>query len=250
MRMRGLKALLRRTAPGKLVKTRKYCCYRAIGATNRPVGPKLKGVARRIGETLWSSGEPPSKATWRGGAWQGQGGGLRRGKAVDSQITRMVRAGPKARRLTRCLKLTSIFFAALEHHGLAPVDAQRVVVDCERGLGTAVDVVCTRGDELVLLELKTGYDGDRSAAATTSRGTCHMRGPLRRAKDSTLHRHMAQLAATVELFKAEGGTARALRVKGIKGVSGMLLYICDDGAELHELPYWWEKRGVAILDAL
>ena len=248
--MRGLKTLLRRTSPGKLVKAKKYTCYRAINGNGRPVGPKLKGVSRRIGETLWSKGELPTKTTWRGGAWKGEGGGLRRGKAVDSQITRMLRAGPKARKTAKQLKLTSLFFAALAHHRLEPIDAQRVVMDRKRGLATAVDVVCLHDDQLVLVELKTGYDGDRSAAAQSGRGTCRMKGPLRRAADSALHRHLAQLAATTELFKAEAGTARALRVKGIQRVTGALLYISDDGAELHELPFWWEKRGSAILDAL
>ena len=45
---RGIKAMLKRTAMGKLVKARGYTCYRRIGANNRPTGPKLGGVAKRL----------------------------------------------------------------------------------------------------------------------------------------------------------------------------------------------------------
>ena len=40
---RGIKAMLKRTALGKLVKARGYTCYRRIGTNNRPTGPKLGG---------------------------------------------------------------------------------------------------------------------------------------------------------------------------------------------------------------
>lgn len=254
MPTRGIRALLRRTAPGKLVRSRRGTAYRRLGSSGRPVGARLRGVARLIGETLWSSGElprgPAGAAAARGPAWRGPGGGMRRGRAVDGQISKLVRAGPKARKLTRPLKLTSMFFAALDRHGLEPVDAQRVVVDAQRGLGTAIDVVCQRGDEIVLVELKCGYDGDRSAPAVSPRGSCRMRHPLQKAVDSALHRHLAQLAATKQMFDAEENTSKLLSEKGIERVVGALLYISDEGSELHELPKWWERRGDLILQAI
>ena len=77
-----------------------------------------------------------------------------------------------------------------------------------------------------------------------------MGAPLGKAVDCALHRHLAQLAATVVLFKAETGTLRALAAKGVTRVSGVLLYVNDDATEVHELPDWWERRGAKILEAI
>ena len=90
----------------------------------------------------------------------------------------------------------------------------------QRGIGTAADVVCTRGEhELVLVELKTGYRGDRSAPVRNVAGVAiKMNAPLTTARDSALHRHLAQLAATRALFLQEDATIRALKNKGVTRV--------------------------------
>ena len=83
------------------------------------------------------------------------------------------------------------------------------MLDASKGLGTAVDVVCTRGaDELVLLELKCGFPGNRSDPAVPR---AMMGAPLGKAVDCACTGTCAQLAATVALFKGEAGTLRALR---------------------------------------
>lgn len=173
---RGVKALIKRTAVGKLVRAKKYTCYRAIGPSGRPVGPKLRGVARRLADVVWSTGTipMPASAGFRGTTWRGAGGGLRRGKAVDAQVSRLAKASARTRLGARMLKLTRLTFVALQHHGLTPIEAQRVVIDRRRNLGTAIDVVCQRGaSELVLVELKSGYGGDRATPAQRpGKGTC------------------------------------------------------------------------------
>ena len=145
-------------------------------------------------------------------------------------------------------------FNALEYHHLEPIEAQRVVLDERRRLATAVDVMCynkDRVDELVLVELKTGFPGDRSLPARDSRGEAiRMRSPLTTARDCFLHRHLAQLAATRELFVRESKTMKALHKKGVTRVVGMLLYVTPSASEIHRLPTWWSKRGERILDHL
>ena len=146
------------------------------------------------------------------------------------------------------LKLTRLTFAALRYHGLEPVEAQRVALDAGRGLGTAADVVCTRGaDELVLVELKCGFPGNRSDPAVPR---AMMGGPLRKAVDCALHRHLAQLAATRALFLQEDATISALKKKGVTRVVGLLLYVTPMASEIHALPDWWSRRGTALLDRL
>ena len=135
-------------------------------------------------------------------------------------------------------------FAALEHHKLEPVDAQRCVADAKRKLGTACDIVAQRSDdELVFVELKCGYPGTTKKRALARA----MKAPLQRARDTHLHRHFAQLAATLALFEAETGTQKALEAKGIARVSAVLLYVDDTESTLFELPEWWRRRGDSLL---
>tara|TARA_B110000858_G_scaffold197583_1_gene259796 strand:+ start:10229 stop:10810 length:582 start_codon:yes stop_codon:yes gene_type:complete len=188
----------------------------------------------------------PSSCSWRGGAWQGKGGGLRRGKAVDSQVSRLANVSAVVRKKSKMLKLTRLTFNALAYHNLVPISSQRVVIDSHRRLGTAADVVCVRGNhELVLVELKTGFGGDRTRGAGT-----FMQFPLAKAKDCNINRHFAQLSATMHLFKREVETLSKLRSEGIDKVSGCVLYVDGDLTEKFDLPSWWEKRGEKILNRI
>ena len=72
--MRGVKALIKSSAPGKLVKRGKFACFRARTASNRPTGPKLRGITKLLTKKLYSSATPPSTGSWRGGAWRGGAG--------------------------------------------------------------------------------------------------------------------------------------------------------------------------------
>tara|TARA_B100000809_G_scaffold224161_1_gene234138 strand:- start:372 stop:1109 length:738 start_codon:yes stop_codon:yes gene_type:complete len=244
--MRGVRALLKRTAPGKLSKSGKFACFRARTADNRATGPKLRGITKLLTQRLYSSVTLPSTTSWRGGAWNGAGGGLRRGKAVDAQVSRLANVSATARKQSKMLKLTRLAFNALAYHDLVPVGSQRVVIDTLRGIGTAADVVCTRGEhELVLVELKTGFGGDRTRSAGT-----FMQTPLKNAKDSNINRHFAQLAVTLHLFKSEEQTIAKLRTKGIDQVTGCVLYVDADMSEMFELPAWWERRAARIAERI
>ena len=256
--VRGLKSLITKTSPGKLVKAKQYTCYRATTEAGRPRGAKLRGVARLLEAHVFSSGELPKQTDggpsgYAGGKFWG-GNGFKRGAAVDAQVSRLSKASASARRGARKLQLTSHVFDALAYHKLEPIEAQRVVLDERRGLATAVDIVCVnkeRADELVLVELKTGYRGDRSAPVRNVAGVAiKMQPPLTTARDSALHRHLAQLAATHALFLQEDATLRALKKKGVTRVVGLLLYITPTASEVHHLQDWWCRRGTALLDRL
>ena len=74
-----------------------------------------------------------------------------------------------------------------------------------------------------------------------------MKAPLEKAKDCHLHRHFAQLSATLALLEAEKGTLKALKAKGVARVSGALLYVDDTESTLFELPGWFRRRGDELL---
>tara|TARA_B110000259_G_scaffold187549_1_gene242181 strand:+ start:252 stop:914 length:663 start_codon:yes stop_codon:yes gene_type:complete len=211
--------------------------------TGRPEGPKLRGITKLLSNRVYSAAPLPSVSTWRGGAWAGAEGGLRRGRAVDSQVSRLANLGVLARRGARMLKLTRLAFDALAQHNLVPVGSQRVVIDKARRLGTAIDVVCTRGaHELVIVELKCGFSGSRALGSGAM-----FQPPFRKAKDCALHRHFAQLSATLHLFEREEATLAKLATKGVDTVSAVLLYVDNAASEKFELPMWWRKRGGPLL---
>ena len=247
-----LKAALKQTSPGKLVRTKAYTAFRAIDKkSRRPVGPKLQGVARLLSEKIWSSGRMPASAhgsDFRGSHWKGEKGGLNRGKAVDAQVSRLVNAG--SWRKAKLLRMSRFVFSALDQHGIDPISAQRVVLDASKRLATAADIVGLRGNDLVLVELKTGCSGDKLQPALKGNTKCYMASPCSQAYDTVLHRHLAQLSATLALFTSETTTLNHLKSIGIGSVQAALLYVSENGSELHALDPWWIKRGKKLLDAI
>ena len=230
-----LKSALRK-APVRLRKRGGFLCFRSETRT-------FKGLTKRLAQ-LHSGAEPPSETEWRG-AWQGTGGGRRRGTAVDRQLTKAINDGGVA-----SYTLTRTILAAFKHHGLRAVLAQRGVCDEETGVATAVDVICRDGTDLVLVEVKCGYPGDRTKPAEARGGPAMMKAPLARAKDCHVNRHFAQLAATLACFLNETETLTRLQTEGVKCIRACVLYADTWGSEVFPLPDWWQRRGRKILQAL
>ena len=253
---RGIKAFLQQTAPGKLTKG-KFTGYRAVDAHGAFEGPTLKGITKRLHAKLYSAGELDDSAVssteWTPGAWQGSNGGLRRGKAVDTQTSRLASASESARRKASKFKFTTLAFSALAHAGLEPIIGQRVVLSRTHGIATAADMVCyhAASNALVVVELKCGFSGNRTLAATVHQTPQRMQAPCTGASDCVLHRHLAQLTVTRHLLATEPRLASQLKTKfGISQIRGSLLYVCDRDTQLHELGEWWQKRGAALVKVL
>lgn len=252
MAPRGVRVALQKTAPARATRSRSGVCFR-VGKDKR-AGVRLRGVTKPLQNIIWSKGSLPAKAIYgdekKGGNWKGAAGGSRRGSAVDAQVCRLASLSEARRRDARKLKLVDLVFRALHAHGIAPVMGQRVVCDQPRGLATAVDVVGSRGDALVLIELKCGYSGDRCLSAKIGGTNAKMNTPFRSANDTILHRHLAQLTATSAMFLKEISTLERLSALGLKRVESVLLYATNDDVEVHFLNDWWFKRGERLLEAL
>ena len=254
MAPRGLKKLLQSSAPGKFCRG-KIQGYRATDDEGKYTGPTLSGITKRLAERIHSKGEINlgGTGTWTPDAWRGPDGGRRRGSAVDYQVSRLAALSGKARMQAQKYKYTSLAFAALENAGFEPLLGQRVVLSAQRGLATAADMVCYCKDRnsLVVLELKCGFVGDRTRAAVHNRQTQRMASPCSTALDSTLHRHLAQLTVTRQLFAEETALRKQLKTDfDISDIEGALLYINDEDMQLHSLPSWWMRRGKALLSVL
>jgi len=253
MAPRGLKKFVTDSAPGKLRGKRGFC---AVDADGKYTGSMLRGVTKRLTERLYSRGELDTAALesteWMPTAWRGNSGGLRRGKAVDSQVSRLASASETARKNAGKFKFTSHCFSALAMAGLEPLMGQRVVLNKTLRIATAADVVCFRKSDnaLVIVELKCGFSGSRTLPAALQRKPQALNAPMATASDCILHRHLAQLTATWSLLANEAGFVKGLKDFGVTKLAGALLYVCDRDTELHELGVWWQRRGRALCTLL
>ena len=128
---------------------------------------------------------------------------------MDAQLTRLVNAGPAAmKNAQHVYNLTKMALAAFAEQNLEPVFAQRAV--CSARVGTAADLIayCPETNQIVVVELKCGHDHGRRAPAEKGGLPCKMKGPLKAALDTVLHRHLAQLTVTREMLIREAETMR------------------------------------------
>lgn len=241
---RGLKTFLKKPNV-KLAGSGKFKGYVRVNADGS-TGRKLKGITKALSKHIFSDGSLP----WGSGArlgWRGQGGGRRRGSAVDAQLSRIVNAGSKT---PAKFRLTRMAVGALKKVGLEPVVAQRGVASGK--LGTAADLLCFHKTDqsVVVVEVKCGFS-ERHAPATKDGRRCKLRAPLSQVVDTALHRHFAQVAATREMLLRDKAVVDKLKELGLGPELGALvLYLDDEQAELFELPEWWARRGAKLLKAL
>lgn len=247
MAPRGVKKILEDTAPCKLTGTG---LKRRFQTTN---GTCLRGVTKRLEAVTFSDGAFPAAALRSdppvGGHWRGTGGGRRRGRAVDAQVSRLAGCSSNKRASSRMLVLTRMIFAALDSRGLEPIIGQRGVCCEAYRIGTAADIVCydRTTSNLVIVELKCGHNGWRTAAAMLSGKCCTMKGALEKAPDTTINRHLAQLAVTHYLFCNEKRTVAKLGNLGITGIGGLLMYANDCGVDVYDLVPWWMSKAPSVL---
>ena len=244
---RGLKKFLKESSVVRLGKVGGFKAFKSES------GRVFSGITKKLNEKLYSKGyinyhcgasDRQTKPGWKGSSFK-------RGKAVDSQVSRLASAS-KARQKKAPLIYSRHAFSALEKAGLEPICGQRGVCDEVLGLATACDLVCWKDSskQLVVVELKTGFHADRCLPARHNGKPCRMSSPCQKAMDNTLNRHLAQLACTHSLLNSEAGLLKSLAKFGVEGIDGVLLYVDDSATELHPLAPYWSKRGKAILRIL
>lgn len=255
MAPRGLKKLLKDSTPCRLVGSGHRRRFEVV-ERGQLTGKRLRGVTKRLSSCIFSDGELPRHAKASdapaGGHWRGPDGGRRRGSAVDAQVSRLAGVSAEKRFSSKMLNLTRNVFAALSTRGLEPVMGQRAVCSAKHHIGTAADIVCYEAakNQLVVIELKCGCAGSRTSAAVQNGKACKMNGPLHKAADNVINRHLSQLAVTHHLLTSEKKTMQNLGNMGVDSVDGLLMYANDDGVDIYTLADWWKARAPAILDAM
>ena len=189
--------------------------------------------------------------------WRGRMAGFRRGSDIDRELTQVANARVGKMKSLRSLhRLTRLAIAAIHADGMRIVSAQQPVSSMHRRVATAVDLLCIRpldhdrGQfELILVEVKTGYENHRMNSQSAS--PQHMNMPLQMVEDSWCHRHMAQIATTWRLFIDHTELVDELNQQlNVTEISGMVLYLTEKDVEAIPLPEWWGRMSEEILNVL
>lgn len=183
-----------------------------------------RSIVRYIGRTRY---DPFAKPPWMGGG----------GTAGERSVPVHAR----------------LLLSALYKEGLLPVVGQFAVAARANRVATAADLLAmdSRDGSLVVVELKCGYAGERDAAAFDGN---NMHPPLASLPDTVRNRHLAQLAATVELVRQDESIqsihSQMTTMDGTpapRAVRGILLHATVDRVEVSWLSDNWLARGRLIL---
>lgn len=178
--------------------------------------------------------------------------GFRRGIFIDKQLSKIANSQTrKVKRPNTLHRISKLVLAALATDGIELVCAQTPVSLPSHKVASAVDFIGIRrcdddpsAYELILIELKTGYDQDRTAASTNN----HMQHPFTLIEDTWCNRHLAQLACTWRMFVKNTPMINELYGQcAIRDISGMLLYATERDIEAVPLPKYWAHIATPIL---
>ena len=253
---RGLKKILKTSQSVKLVGSGRFRGFQLLKA-GKPTNVKLSGLTKKLDSKIFSSGSSFPSHAIRGSekkiGWRGKSGGRRRGSAVDAQLSKCVNSG-KLTPQKGFYSLTKLILIALSESGLVPVLAQRGCSSVSSRVATASDLICynSKTSKLTIVELKCGFSGSRTTASQIHGKPCHMNAPVESAPDCFLNRHMAQLAATIQLTQSETKMLEKVASLGVdtSSLEGILLYANEDACDLIPIPEWWMKRAPRLVRAL
>lgn len=216
------------------------------GFKDELTGERVRGITELLKRVFWPTyryrratanvPRAPRDAAPTGGP-RGKRAGCRRGSAVDREVCACVNRGiaptqPFAKKVLR----------ALEVAGMHPVKAQVHVADAAVGLGTGVDLVCSRGEgaarKLVIVELKVGWEREQTYDAADGK----MRGCLADLPNSPRYQHMVQTVVTRALFSASHPECAS--------PDACVARVTSEGVHLHPVDAALYRRAPAILASL
>jgi hypothetical protein len=166
--------------------------------------------------------------------------GSLRGSIVDQEIQRVTLRGedgihkmhPYTRKLVRALKVA----------GLQPLVCQVPVFDLDRGLATAVDLVCESHDRqtLYLVEIKCGFNGN-----TYTDHNAQMKHELKNVSNCPKHQHQVQASVTHALFEKCYASQKRYR-----DVKTLIARVTDEGTYFEPIRQWVVPHVPCILERI
>lgn len=246
----------------------RYRCFRRYDPETRKLvgNVRFSGLTKRLEACIYSKAKLPiskgyhvKRTAEERRRWKGKTAGFRRGTDIDRELSKVAnsRTG-KVDHPKKLHRMTRLALAALRSDGLKLVRGQHAVVRSSGGVATAIDLICVRicnddpdTRELILVEIKTGYDKDRMRTRYKDGHELTMKTPLNSVSDNWCHRHMAQLASTWRMFVDNEQTIQRLHDESnIRDITGMLIYVTERDIEAHALPEWWANMSSRLVHSL
>lgn len=245
-----VRSILRDHATTKLCGKGRFCAFRKYNPRSGKYGSKIySGLTKQLQRHIYPQKTPPI------GRSHSKFNGRTRGRRVDAQLSKVVnRKRFLVRSGEKLYTMTKIALATLHSQGIEPIAAQVPVCCDANGVATAVDVLAVRQChddrdmlELVIIELKTGYDQDRMK----SNQELHLKAPLNTVNDNWCARHLTQLACTWRMFIQNKEMLTALKNRcHVRDVTAVLLYVTEHDQEMIELPYFYGERSRQVLQKM
>lgn len=242
-----IRSILQDHTNSKLCGKGKFRAFREYNPRSGKFGTKIySGLTKKLQQHIYPQQTPPIGRSYS------RLNGRTRGRRVDAQLSNIVnRKRFKIKSGEHLHKMTKVALASLHQQGLEPIKAQ-VPVCCDvNGIATAVDVLAARSCEddknmleLVVVELKTGFDQDRMK----NNKELHLKAPLNMIEDNWCARHLAQLACTWSMFVQNKEMLRSLKTRcNVRDVTAILLYVTEYDQEIVELPFFYGERSRLVL---
>ncbi len=172
--------------------------------------------------TASASSSKVSKAKGRFRKGKGKDAVFRRGRQIDSDLTKWTRSSAIPKRAHPWSKM---LIAAFQKWGWAPLEAQGIVGIPERRLATAFDLLMkNKKGEKVLVEVKSGFTG----TFTESRDQ-KMEKPLEKVDSHSLNHALLQASVTAAYFAS-------YREEEVKHV--YVVRVNEEGCERFAPPPW------------
>lgn len=235
------------------------------GFTDDYTGERMRGITHLLERCYWPTynyrkATSGAVRTATGGP-RGKRAGLIRGSQVDAQICGFVNRGvapdhPYAKKILKALEVSGLTPVKVRRSDEACIcvngtltpapplctQAQIKVTDPTFGIGTGVDLVCTRkvGEtkHTVICELKCGFN--RPGVYDMSSGP--MKKSLGDLADSPRNQHQIQTVVTRALFMAT--------FPEVSHVDACIVRVTDEGVHLHPVDRKLYGRARAILETI
>lgn len=168
--------------------------------------------------------------------------GSLRGSIVDSEIRKVVKIGKRTCGLERMHPYTRKLVKAIEMLNFKLVATQVPVFDLDRGIATAIDLICEKKGSrtLYLIEIKCGYNDN-----TFTDHNSQMKHELKSVSNSPKHQHQVQAAVAHFLFLNTYKSKQQF-----SSVETLIARVTDYGTHFEPIRPWIKPWVAAIIERI
>ena len=161
---------------------------------------------------------------------------------MDSEIQKIATLGKPRCKVESMHPYTRKLLKSLEKISLDLIAAQVPVFDLDKGIATAVDLICENKEynALYLIEIKCGYNDN-----TYTDHNSQMRNELKSVSNSPKHQHQVQASVTHRLFMSCYSTKNHYQ-----SVETLIARVTDNGTHFEPIRSWIKPYVKGIIERI